>query len=216
MLNTIKETSTKDLFFTSDTHFFHNKDFIYLAEGYSSSSIRDEALIDKWNSVCDKNSIVYHLGDFAIGARIEEACLNVFRRLNFKKLYLLWGNHNAGVKQIYQSLLINSGIPQGIEAYPMTLNLGDKEIIFLGYQVSLSVHGQLVVLNHFSQRSWLKNGNGSWMLCGHSHGNDSGINPQCKSGKILDVGVANFKHPVSYSDVNQIMRYKNIALTDHH
>jgi hypothetical protein len=54
------------------------------------------------------------------------------------------------------------------------------------------------------------------MLCGHSHKNDKGINPDCLDGKILDVGVDNFGGPISFAEIKKIMNKKSLKVTDHH
>ena len=48
---------------TSDTHFGHDRDFVYGPRGFESISEHDKKIIENWNSVIAPNDVVYHLGD---------------------------------------------------------------------------------------------------------------------------------------------------------
>ncbi|MEY2701981.1 MAG: phage Bobb, partial [Bacteroidota bacterium] len=63
------------IFFTSDTHFFHEKmiDYEKTSRSFSSVEEMDEILISNWNSKITDNDIVYHLGDFSFGNE-KETC----------------------------------------------------------------------------------------------------------------------------------------------
>jgi calcineurin-like phosphoesterase family protein len=50
-----------------------------------------EGLIERFNSVCNEESIVYHLGDFSMSPRWVET---VLPRLKRKEIHLVLGNHD--------------------------------------------------------------------------------------------------------------------------
>jgi calcineurin-like phosphoesterase family protein len=52
----------------------------------------DETLINNWNKVVDKEDVVFHLGDFAVGGAASWS--NLLQRLN-GKVYLIMGNHDV-------------------------------------------------------------------------------------------------------------------------
>ena len=86
-------------FFISDTHFLHNKEFIYADRGFSSIEEMDEALIENWNSVVSPEDTVYHLGDLFLGTDLE-AGGEILRRLN-GHIHLITGNHDTERKLAY-------------------------------------------------------------------------------------------------------------------
>ena len=80
------------IFFTSDTHFCHDKPFIYEARGYKNVQEMNEDIIKKWNSVVSTNDTVFHLGDVMLGKdAVGISCLN---RLN-GHIHIIAGNHDT-------------------------------------------------------------------------------------------------------------------------
>lgn len=103
-------------FFTSDTHFGHNKILEFCkARGVLWPTVEehDEGLIDNWNSVVSPNDTVFHLGDFAFAGR--ERIDEILDRLN-GKIILIRGNHdkfktikNANFNAIFESVIHRMG-----------------------------------------------------------------------------------------------------------
>lgn len=60
-----------EIFFTSDTHFWHKNIIEYSCRPYNSIEDMNEDFIDKWNSIVRRGDIIYHLGDFALCDRIK-------------------------------------------------------------------------------------------------------------------------------------------------
>ena len=81
------------IWFTSDSHFGHDKDFIYQARGFNSIQEHDEAIIERWNSVVKPDDTVYHLGDAMMGRNYSYG-INCLRRLN-GTIYIIRGNHDT-------------------------------------------------------------------------------------------------------------------------
>jgi calcineurin-like phosphoesterase family protein len=84
------------IWLTSDSHFMHNKDFIYKPRGFSDIEEMNEVLIENWNKVVKPDDIVYHLGDVFLTTNIERG-INILKLLNGKK-YLAYGNHETDNK----------------------------------------------------------------------------------------------------------------------
>ena len=55
------------IYFTSDLHLDHNKDFIYKERGFDNIGSHDIAILKNWNSVVTPDDIVYVLGDLMLG-----------------------------------------------------------------------------------------------------------------------------------------------------
>lgn len=90
-----------NIFFTSDTHFGHNRGFIYEPRGFSSMEEHDETIIENWNKIVKPDDIVYHLGDVMLGdSEYGAKCIS---RLN-GKINLIFGNHDTDSRiKIYHS-----------------------------------------------------------------------------------------------------------------
>ena len=56
----------KKIWFTSDTHFGHDKEFLYGPRGFASIGQHDWEIIRNWNSVVGPDDEVYHLGDMML------------------------------------------------------------------------------------------------------------------------------------------------------
>jgi calcineurin-like phosphoesterase family protein len=72
------------LWFTSDTHFSHEKTRIKAARPFDNISEMDKEIIKQWNKIVKPNDIVYHLGDFGN--------LDILKKLN-GRIRLIMGNH---------------------------------------------------------------------------------------------------------------------------
>lgn len=92
---------TKNVFFTSDTHFYHENILKYCNRPFSSVEEMNEKLIKNWNSVVGNNDIVWHLGDFSFGSK--EHIPEIVSKLN-GRINLVMGNHDRQkIKFYYES-----------------------------------------------------------------------------------------------------------------
>lgn len=80
-----------EIFFTSDTHFAHDREFIWKSRGFNSVQEMDDEIIKRWNSIVSPEDIVYHLGDVYLGN--EENGLKCLDQLNGHFFFIL-GNHD--------------------------------------------------------------------------------------------------------------------------
>lgn len=81
----------EDVWFTSDTHFWHENIIRFCNRPFSSIQEMNEELIRRWNETVPEEGVVFHLGDFAFGGAKEWN--EVMFRLN-GKIYLILGNHD--------------------------------------------------------------------------------------------------------------------------
>ena len=101
------------IFLTSDTHFGHDREFIYGPRGFTSIQEHDEEIIRRWNLIVKPDDIVYHLGDVMLGD--NEHGLECLRQLN-GTIYIIPGNHDTSTRiKLYKTLenvhVLESGIP---------------------------------------------------------------------------------------------------------
>ncbi|UUG69527.1 phosphoesterase [Streptomyces phage Sham] len=78
-------------FFTSDTHFGHQRIIELCNRPFDSVDEMNEVMIERWNTVVKPDDVVIHLGDVALG-KIAET-LPLIGRLNGYKV-LVPGNHD--------------------------------------------------------------------------------------------------------------------------
>lgn len=78
------------IYFTSDTHFCHNKPFLYEPRGFKSIEEHDETIVKNWNSIINPEDEVYHLGDVMLIN--NEKGIGYLKSLN-GKIHLILGNH---------------------------------------------------------------------------------------------------------------------------
>lgn len=81
------------IFFISDTHFDHENVIRYCNRPFSSVLEMNSRIIENWNKTVSKDDVVYFLGDFALGKRVEDIYGEYSQFLN-GTIYFLRGNHD--------------------------------------------------------------------------------------------------------------------------
>lgn len=107
------------IYLSADTHYQHDKNFIYERRGFSNIKEHDNELIRKYNETVKPEDTCYFLGDFCLAGKerysIYQKLLN---KLNGNKILIL-GNHdelnpftyvNAGFTSVHTSLILNDNI----------------------------------------------------------------------------------------------------------
>lgn len=80
------------VYFTSDLHFSHNKEFLYGPRGFNSEGEMNEAIIKNWNSIVAPEDDVYVLGDLMLSN--NDKGLRCIKNLK-GKLHIIRGNHDS-------------------------------------------------------------------------------------------------------------------------
>lgn len=139
-------TNEQNIFFTSDTHFWHKNIIKFCNRPFSSIEEMNDTIIENWNKVVGENDIVFHLGDFCFCG--SDKFKDIIEKLN-GRIYLILGNHDwKTIKNHHTSKF--EGIYQ---------------------QLAIKVNGRKIYLNHFPflcYGSSYKN-NPVWALSGHTH-----------------------------------------------
>lgn len=189
----IKILEPEKLWFTSDTHFWHQNIISWTGRPWKDAPEMNKALIENWNSVVPKDGLVFHLGDFCFAGASEWGKLR--RELN-GRIYLVMGNHDSVASQ------------------PM-LELFEK---VYGGIARLRVGHQEIWASHFPLMCWTGMNRESWNLYGHVHtmkvpdsqqlGLDAPRVRDCSvPGKQYDVGVDyNDYKPISFFEIQRILK----------
>lgn len=80
------------IYFISDTHFCHDKDFLYVPRGYTNIYDMNKDFIQKWNSVVNIDDEVYHLGDVMLND--NDAGMDILQSLK-GNIHIILGNHDT-------------------------------------------------------------------------------------------------------------------------
>jgi calcineurin-like phosphoesterase family protein len=217
----IRQTDDQKVYWVSDTHLNHNRDFVYEVRGFKSSQEHTDFIINKINEIVRPNDILMHGGDFCLNTE-ESGCNELLARIQCQNIYMLWGNHNNPLWKIYtrevcakfQSDAYTDGMfVQNIEVYPFRY----KNVVFLGNYAEITVDGQYFVMAHYPIHVWNYVKDGAKMICGHSHYGLPFSQADNLDAKILDVGWDGYGRPLSTKEVLDIMDKKAIFETgDHH
>lgn len=184
-----------DIFFTSDTHWWHRSIISHCNRPWLSVEDMNRALIENWNLRIKKDDFVYHLGDFSFGNKNKQ--IAILEQLNGKK-FLIRGNHDYFTrKEDFKKHF------EWIRDY---------------YELRLPIEGskntQTIVLSHYPLLTWNLANHGSWHLHGHDHGSLNYLDDETTR---YDVGVdCNNYLPVTLEEIKTIMKSRTYKAVDHH
>ena len=140
-----------NIYFSSDTHFGHDRDFIWGARGFKNITEMNEQIVKNWNETVDVEDDVYVLGDLMLGD--NEAGIKIIKQLK-GKIHVILGNHDtASRKTLYE------------ECYNVVDVKYADVIKFNGYTFYLS-HYPTITSNHDDEKPLKAK---IISLCGHSH-----------------------------------------------
>ena len=209
----VKINSTDhDVLFWGCMHYGHDPKWdvpIWKTRGYDSSMQHDEGLIYNWNKKAGASTIGFLLGDTIFGHNADERLISLFTRLDFKELYVLPGNHQAGYKQLIERVQDNILLPTASEY---------KQVHFVPNYLEAVVNGQTIIMNHYAQATWNGQHKGAWHLHSHSHGNlyKSELGKLLYKSKTMDVGVEVCSEPISFAELRAKFRGYDQITFDHH
>lgn len=83
------------IYLTSDWHFNHSREFIYIPRGFTSVEDMNQALLARHNSIVTPEDDVYVLGDLMLGGadKMNEG-FELIKQMN-EKLHIVRGNHDT-------------------------------------------------------------------------------------------------------------------------
>lgn len=79
------------IYITSDTHFGHNKPFLYEPRSFKNIWEHDKQIIENWNKIIQPEDEIFHLGDVMLGD--NNYGLSCIKQLN-GKIHIIRGNHD--------------------------------------------------------------------------------------------------------------------------
>lgn len=110
-----------NIWVTSDSHFGHDREFLFTPRGFTSIQEHDEEIIRRWNSVVAPEDIVYHLGDVMLGDNVHG--MECLKRLN-GQIKIIPGNHDTSTRlKLYATL-------ENVEVLPLAVQIKYKKFHF--------------------------------------------------------------------------------------
>lgn len=141
-----------DIWLTSDLHFCHNQEFIYVPRGFSCVEEMNEAIVERWNNVVKSEDTVFILGDLMLND--NEKALEYIKCLN-GQLLIIWGNHDSEMRQEFLS-----------EKYPSIMSMGYAHQFKHGKLTLYLSHYPTLTANYDSNKHFNQN---VINLHGHTH-----------------------------------------------
>jgi calcineurin-like phosphoesterase family protein len=196
-----------NVWFTSDPHYGHKNIVKKLSDWTNTDGCRDfnsveemnDAIVEGINSVVAADDTLYCLGDFNFGGIKNQ---KAFRsRLVCDNIHLILGNHDFN----------HGSIPVDSVSHGFTSVRPYAEI---------TIGGKEIILFHYAQRVWNRQGKGSWHLYGHSHGMlpklknfsmDVGMDRDIKTGPVKFNPV-----PINFYDLFTLFEDHKIHCEDGH
>lgn len=136
----------KDIYFCSDFHFCHNKDFIYKERGFSSIEEMNEVIIQRYNSLVREEDLVFILGDLMLND--NKKGIELCKRLHGQKK-IIYGNHDTTTRQgLYEQFSLRG-------EYAYLLKFSKKKSFYLSHYPTMT--------GNFQEKYT------PWCLHGHTH-----------------------------------------------
>ena len=144
------------IWISSDTHFCHDREFLYQPRGFNSVHEMNEAIVENWNNLVSWDDEAYILGDIMLNDNYEG--IKLLNRLA-GKIYLIRGNHD-----------IDTRIQEYVNVRPNIFYIGLATLLnYMGYHFYLSHYPTLTSNYDYDNKPLKKK---LINLCGHSHVKD--------------------------------------------
>lgn len=85
----------KNIWFTSDLHFCHNKEFLFQPRGFNTVEDMNEAIVQNWNSIVTPFDDIYVLGDLMLND--NEKGIELLNSLK-GNIHVILGNHDTDTR----------------------------------------------------------------------------------------------------------------------
>ena len=182
------------VFFTSDPHFYHDKDFVWQVRGFKNIDEMNAEIVRRWNERVMPDDDIYVLGDLTLGN--IDAGIALIATLN-GKLHIMRGNHDTD-KKVERYL----ELPNVIEVkYADVLKYG-KAVFWMG-------HYPTITANYDDDKPWAKH-----VVClfGHTHQEQPFYND---NPYMFNVGMdAHNCTPISIEEIIETIRNKKQELNN--
>ena len=151
--------NTKMIWFTSDWHIGHDKNFIWEARGFKDVVEHDIEILKRCNNFVKPEDELWILGDLALG-QDESEWDRIFYNINCKNVHFISGNHDTNRKECIYN-----------EKYCFRFH-GYAEVIRISKRIRLYLSHYPTIVSNFDDDTRIPLIN----LYGHTHQKDNFYN----------------------------------------
>jgi calcineurin-like phosphoesterase family protein len=146
----------KNLFLTSDHHFYHDNIIEYSNRPFKNVLDMNETMINNWNSVVKQDSTVIYHGDFAFGRCTPHQIAEVVKALNGTIIFVEGNHDHTAVMKAHYKYNLFAEVHRDLDIRIITdaENKGDY----------IDIH-----CAHFPKLVWNRKHFGAWHSFGHCH-----------------------------------------------
>jgi len=172
-----------NIWFISDTHFCHEKEFLWQPRGYKSVYQMNLDLMDKWNCSIGEKDTIYHLGDVMLNDNEEGMRILSCLKGN---IHIILGNHDSLKRvELYKQL-------------PNVVDIAYADMLYINKHINFYLSHYPTLVANFDDYKKL------WNLSGHTHTTDKFA---LKQHQIYNVGVdAHNGYPVNLDEIIEDIR----------
>lgn len=201
---------TKNIWFSADSHYSHNNIISLCDRPFQSIYEHDKTLVENHNSLVSMEDDYYFLGDFAYRCSAVRA-VEVIKKLNFRKMYFLCGNHEKPIRQAVRKELLDDEIKSGRIEFIGGLHIVNDKSLYVSKMIE--IEGQNIFISHCAHMTFPGVFRGAISLFGHSHGRI------VSKYQMVDVGVDSTEipkkyFPVSLLEIKTIMKNKKSEFSE--
>lgn len=155
------------IYFTSDLHLMHDKEFLWAPRGFKSIHEMNDAIVNNFNRIVKWDDDLYILGDIMLCN--NDAATQLLKLIPGKK-HIILGNHDtAARREIYEQLFQTDVI-----GYADTFKYGKRHFYLSHYPTMTGNYDD-------------KGSKAVWNLSGHTHSKEvMQFYPQCIYNVALD------------------------------
>lgn len=185
----------KKIWFCSDWHFCHQKEFLWKDRGFNSVEEHCEEIVRRHNSLVSDEDEVYVLGDLMLND--NEKGLKYIKRMK-GNLHIILGNHDTGTRiQLYR------GLPQVKMVAYATIIKYRKAHFYLSHYPTLTA-------NYDDDKPWHKN-----LISIHGHTHQTMNFMDENNPYMYHVGLDSHNcYPIEINDVMEEIRQKRTELNN--
>lgn len=129
------------IYFTSDWHFGHKKEFLWKPRGFQSSKENDQTIIDNYKAIVTDEDDIYVLGDLML--EDNDAGLEKIKQLP-GKIHIILGNHDTETRiELYKTC-------------PNVVSIDYAKEIKIGKNYFWLCHYPTITANYDDDKPWAK------------------------------------------------------------
>jgi len=215
----IKLLPNQNLFFTSDTHYNHNKicsaniETLGTIRMFPSLDEMNQTIIDNINNLVKPDDYLIHCGDVSFGG--FDSMKYFLSQINCENIILVLGNHDHHIENNKERIR---------DRFIQVCDLLDLELwVPLDKSLYENIQGQSpwkkhrYFISHYPIMSWKDMNQGVMHVHGHVHLDSEN---KIGSNKMIDCGMdGNDLKPYHYSEINRLLKNQPInspIKNDHH